>query len=177
MKSILVKQLTVIVIVLTLSALANAQDLGSKLSPLENLIGGSWEIDTQWGDGTKFKQEITYSWSLSEKMISSKTTGNISKTGYEQGLRSEGVRVWNSTDSTLKFWEFDIFGTITEGTILIDGNNHYYQYSYETGDGIMTLTDGWEFISKNEYTYSVGVFEDGMWTQKYLSGSMMRKAD
>lgn len=177
MKSILVKQLTIILLVLTFSAFAKAQDLDINLSPFENLIGGTWKIDTEWGDGTAFKQEITYTWSLSGKIISSKTIGNISKTGYEQGLRNEGVRVWSSADSTLKFWEFDVFGGVTQGKVLVKGKNHYYQYEYETGDGVMTLTDGWEFVSNDEYTYSVGVFKDGKWSQKYLSGSITRKAD
>ncbi|MBO6522900.1 MAG: hypothetical protein JJ971_03670 [Balneolaceae bacterium] len=160
-----------------ISSSAYTQELHPQLGALENLLGGTWIADGQWGDGSAFKQESAFVIGLSGNMIKSKTWGNISQTEYKHGLRSEGVRFWDASDSTLKFWEFDVFGSGLEGEITIIDKNIYLNYNYDFGSGPMQLTDGWIFISENEYEFVVGVFENGEWKQKYISTPIKRIID
>ncbi len=162
---------------LVLSSSINAQDIQSELTPLKNLIGGTWIADGVWGDGSKFEQKVHFEAGLSGKMIKTKTWGNISASGYEFGLRSEGVRFWDASDSTLKFWEFDVFGSALEGEIMIHGKDLYLSYFYDFGSGPMKLTDAWIYTSKNEYEFIVGVFDEGKWKQKYISTPFKRTPD
>lgn len=151
-----------------------SQVINPPLSVFENLIGGSWEAKGAWGDGSVFEQKVTFEVGLSGNLIKTKTLGNISASGYKFGLRSEGVRFWDTSDSTLKFWEFDVFGSAIEGEILVDGKDLYLSYYYDFGSGPMKLTDAWIYTSDNEYEFIVGVFDEGEWKQKYISTPFKR---
>lgn len=142
------------------------------MQAFENLVGGSWKAEGEWGDGTPFKQHIEFEWGLSQTIIKSKTFGNISTEGNEFGLRNVGIRAWSSEDSVMVFWEFDIFGGITEGTVKAKGKDVYYHYTYDAGQGPMELTDAWIFKDNDTYEFIVGVFREGKWEQQYLSTRM-----
>lgn len=107
-----------------------AQEGDTSLQTFENLVGGTWEGEGTWSDGNPFKLNIEYEWGLSGNLVKSKTFGNISKDGYEFGLRNEGIRAWSGEASGLVFWEFDIFGGITEGEVEVQGKDHYYRFMY-----------------------------------------------
>ena len=154
-----------------------AQELHPQLEAFKNLVGGTWVADGEWGDGSPFEQEAIFEIGLSGNLIKTQTWGNISSSDYEKGLRSEGIRFWDASDSTLKFWEFDVFGSAIKGKVMIDGESLYLSYSYDFGSGPMKLTDAWVFISKDEYEFIVGVFEEGEWKQKYISTPIKRIPD
>lgn len=168
------KTLTIILLVILTMNTVQAQNEKNTLEAFENLVGGTWEGKGAWGNGAPINQQITFEWGLSGKMIKVKTYGNVSQEGFEFGLRNEGVRMWSKESSEVKFWEFDIFGGITEGTVDTDGNNIYYRYLYETGQGTTELTDAWIHQDKNTYQYMVGVYQNGEWIQTYLSATMKR---
>jgi hypothetical protein len=146
----------------------------SVFSAHENLVGGTWKAESQWSDGTPFKSHVSYEWALDGTILKTKTFGNIRRDGYEFGLRNEGIRAYDGAHKEMVFFEFDIFGGITSGTIKYDGKNIFYQYSYETGEETMQLTDSWEYQDEDHYDYTVGVYEDGHWKQKFLTSVMTR---
>ena len=151
-----------------------SQSINPPLSAFENLIGDTWKANGAWGDGSVFEQKVTFESGLSGNLIKTKTWGNVSHTGYEFGLRSEGVRFWNSSDSVLTFFEFDVFGSAIDGEIVVDGKDIYLSYFYDFGSGPMKLTDAWLYTSENEYEFIVGVFDEGEWKQKYISAPFKR---
>ena len=120
---------------------------------LENLVGSTWVGNGAWSDGKKFHQEITIEKSLDGKIFIVKTNGNVSTEGDSQGQRSHGVRAWDSKLGATKFWEFDVFGGITEGTVVVEGNDIFYIYEYE-GE---ILTDAWIYKNENTYEFIVGI--------------------
>lgn len=148
---------------------AISQNITSSMQAFDNLVGGTWKGEGQWQDGTPFKQHIEFEWGLSGKIIKSKTYANVGEKSNEFELRNEGIRLWSDEASAIIFWEFDIFGGITEGTIDIDAQNIYYHYSYDTGQGSIELTDAWIYKEKDTYEFVVGEYQDGEWKQKYLT--------
>lgn len=154
-----------------------AQEITPELEAFQNLIGGRWIANGNWGSGTSYKQESEFETGLSGKLIKVKTWGNISETDYSFGLRSEGVRYWDESESVLKFWHYDVFGSAATGDVSTNGKDIFLSYLYDFGSGPMKLTDAWIFKSKNEYEFIVGIFEEGEWKQKYLSASFKRKPD
>jgi hypothetical protein len=157
----------------TLSTL-KAQDVNPSLQAFENLVDDTWKGEGTWENGSHFVQHIMFERGLSGKIIKVKTYGNVSRGGSEFGLRNEGVRAWSEEASAVKFWEFDIFGGITEGIVDTDGNDMYYHYSYDAGQGPTEITDAWLYRDKDTYQYIIGVYQNGEWKQKYLSTTMKR---
>jgi hypothetical protein len=168
------KTLSIILLALLTMNTVHAQEGNTSLQAFENLVGGIWEGKGAWSNGTPFHQQISFEWGLTGKMIKVKTYGNVSREGYEFGLRNEGVRMWSEETSEVKFWEFDIFGGVTDGAVETDGDNIYYRYIYETGQGQTELTDAWIHQDENTYEYIVGVYQNGEWIQRYLSTAMKR---
>lgn len=166
---------TLLLLVLTLTGSVAAQDSSAHFTAFRNLIGSRWQGSGAWIDGTPFKQEVVLSQSLKGKLIKVQTYGNVSTSGFEFGLRNEGIRAWDDAESRIGFWEFDIFGGITRGYCSVEGNNIYYHYDYDTGSEIIKMTDGWIYKDLNTYALKVGVFEDGKWTAVYLDTTMKRK--
>lgn len=107
-------------------------------------------------------------------MIKTKTWGNISAEGFEFGLRNEGVRAWSEEESAMLFWEFDVFGGITEGRVKAEGKDLYLHYIYDFGTGPTGLTDAWLYQDEDSYKFVVGVYRNGEWKQKFLSIIMKR---
>ena len=62
------------------------------------------------------------------------------------GLRNEGIRMWDGNENLMKFWEFDIYGGITEGFMGVSTDGFYYQYEYPDGNGGYRYTEG--FLDK-----------------------------
>ena len=136
-------------------------------------LNGTWKGEGKWNNGPDFKQEITYSWDIPGKVVHTLTKGNISQKGYEFGVRSSGIRTLQGANG--QFWEFDVFGQVTEGSIAIKDKNLYLTYSYDTPQGKQTLTDAWEYVDANHYNFKVGAYSDGKWEALYLEAVFTRQ--
>ena len=142
----------------------------SELAFFNHLVGKTWAAEGSWGDGTKFKQETSFSYSLDSTIVIANSKGftNVAQTTY--GMRNHGIRQFDKTSKTLRFWEFDVFGGRTEGTVMASGKNIMYQYAY----GEATITDMWEYVDENTYNFIVGSYQDGKWQQTYLKTQFKR---
>ncbi len=157
MKTIKITLILLFVIQITL-----AQE--SDLSVFKPFTGKTWKAEGNWGDGTKFKQEIEFKFDLDSTIVITKSNGFTNKEQTKYGPRNHGVRKYDDTTKTILFWEFDVFGGVTEGIVKINGKNLIYQYEY--GDSV--VTDMWEYIDDNTYTFKVGNYQEGQWKQVYL---------
>lgn len=137
----------------------------NKLSLFDNLIGKTWKAEGKWGDGSKFKQEIEFKYSLDSTLIVTEALGFTNKEQTVYGPRNHGIRKFDEQSNTIKFWEFDVFGGVTEGTVKSKGRDIIYTYAY----GESTVTDYWQYVDAHTYDFIVGDFENGQWKQKYLS--------
>ncbi|MCE7995586.1 MAG: hypothetical protein HEP71_26645 [Roseivirga sp.] len=154
-----------------LATKANSQ--GEQMKAFENLIGGEWVTTPKAAGGLQSKSVSKFEWGLNRKIIKSKYYNHDPKT-FEFGLRNEGIRAHNASDSTIVFYEFDRFGGITEGTVLTEGQNLHYEYDYH---GELKLRDTWKFIDKDNYSLTVGVWKDGKWEKKYHEALVKRVPD
>lgn len=136
-----------------------------KLTAFEPLVGANWTAEGKWGDGSIFKQETAFTYGLSGNIVIARSKGFIDKEQTVFGDRNHGIRKFDEETKQLRFWEFDVFNGLTEGIIVISGKNIYYQYTY--GDSL--ITDGWEFVDKDTYSFKVGVYDDGEWEEVYLN--------
>ena len=91
--------------------------------------------------------------------------GFVDKAQTKLGPRNHGVRQFDEETNTIKFWEFDVFGGLTKGTVFAEGKNILYQYKY----GNSVVTDMWEYVDDATYNFKVGNYENGKWKQVYLS--------
>ncbi len=146
-----------------------AQD--TELSIFENLVNKTWKAHGNWGDGSKFMQEITFKYDLEKTIITAKSKGFIDKEQTQIGDRNVGVRKFDTASKTIKFWEFDVFGGVTEGKVIAEGKNIIYQYQY----GTSVVTDMWEYVNDNTYNFKVGTYEKGVWKQIYLSTQFVKQ--
>lgn len=146
-----------------ISLVAYAQE-----NPLEknfsNLVGKTWKAEGKWGDASVFKQEILFRYSLDKKIIITETKGFTNKEQTIYGNRNHGIRKYDKETNSIRFWEFDVFGGLTKGTVLLEDKNIRYIYQY--GDTV--VTDMWEYINDTTYKFTVGNYVDGKWKQKYL---------
>lgn len=137
----------------------------NKLDFFDNLIGKTWKAEGTWGDGTKFKQEIELKYSLDSVLVIANAIGYTDKQQTMLGSRNHGIRKFDMETGTIKFWEFDVFGGVTEGTVTTKGKDIIYTYAY----GESTVTDYWEYVDDNTYNFTIGSYENGQWKQKYLT--------
>ena len=153
----------------------NAQDeKATSLLVFSNMIGGTWKAEGKWLDGKEFKQHVVFEWGLNQQIIKVKTYGYTDEDNATFGLRSEGIRAWSDRESGMKFWEFDVFGELTEGLCLVDGENFHYLYEYKWDDSYALFKDSWTKIDDDTYRYRVGVFAEGKWTAIYLDTTFKR---
>ena len=136
----------------------------TKLSPFTPLIGKVWKAEGNWGDGSKFKQEVEFHFDLNNTIVIAASKGYTNKEQTEFGARNHGIRRYNPEKQTIEFWEFDVFGGVTTGTVKNEGKNIIYTYAY----GNSTVTDMWEYVDDNTYTFKVGDYQNGEWKQLYL---------
>ncbi len=137
----------------------------SNLSIFDNLISKTWKADGNWTNGSKFKQEITFKYALDNTIIITNSTGYIDQEQTKLGLRNHGVRQFDEKSKHIKFWEFDVFGGLTTGTVFAKGKNIMYQYKY----GNSMVTDMWEYINDTTYNFKVGIYKNDIWEQLFLS--------
>ena len=123
------------------------------LSVFDNLVGGKWSIDATWSNGMPFRQERQLCYDLDKNIVNEITWGTIDQESGEFGLRNRGVRTWNKSEGRLEFYEFDRFGGVTVGTIIVDGDDFTYEYAYQ-GD---TYQDVFKKESQDRYSYSIVV--------------------
>lgn len=168
------KNLTLILLAFGLTGIVCAQDSAAYFTAFHNLIGNKWEGAGKWTDGSPFRHEVLVSTSLDGKLIRAQTYSAENTTGSGLAIRNDGIRAWDAAQSKMRFWEFDIFGGITEGYCTVDGNDIYYHYEYDPGGGTMKLTDAWIQKDKDTYQYRIGVFENGKWTKLFLDVVMRR---
>lgn len=141
------------------------------LSIFDNLINKTWKAEGNWGDGSKFHQQTTFEYDLEKAIITAKSKGYIDKKQTQIGDRNLGIRKFDTVSKTIKFWEFDAFGGVTEGKVFAEGKNIVYQYKY----GESLVTDMWEYVNDNTYNFKVGAYEDGTWKQLYLSTQFIKQ--
>ena len=143
------------------------------ISAFDNLIGKIWKAEGTWGDGSKFKQEIDFSYSSEKNAVLTKSKGYTNKEQSTYGNRNNGIRKYDPTSKSIKFWEFDVFGGITEGTVNVEGKNMYYQYQYNGA----ILKDAWEYLNEDTYNFKVGSYTNGNWEQTYLETQFVASKD
>ena len=137
----------------------------SELSIFDALVAKTWKAEGNWGDGSKFIQEITMNYSLDSTIVIVNSIGFTDKEQTTLGARNHGVRQFDKESKSIKFWEFDVFGGLTEGVVFTEGKNILYQYEY----GDSHVTEMWEYVDASTYHFKVGNYEDGIWKQTYLS--------
>jgi len=142
----------------------------NKLNIFENLLDKTWNAEGQWGDGSPFKQEITFYKKLKGQLIIAESFGFVNEAKTEWGPRNFGIRKWDTKSEIITFTEHDSFGGITQGTVTSNKNDDIiYTYTYEG----MTLTDYWQKLSNSKYKFTVGVYEDGTFKQVFLDTFMI----
>ncbi|MGH1433777.1 MAG: hypothetical protein ACRBG0_04870 [Lewinella sp.] len=129
------------------------------------LMGKTWRAEGFWANGDPFQQEVRFHWDLEKAAVIAQTDGIVDPISKAWGQRNHGIRYWNKSEEKLQFSEYDIFGSVTEGTIRLREGNIYYQYNY----GGFLLTDAWEKVDEYTYSFKVGVFAKGEWQEVYLS--------
>jgi hypothetical protein len=134
------------------------------LAAFDQLVNRTWSAEGQWADGSAFKQEIHFEYSLDEKIVLAKSKGFTDEQQTKYGPRNHGIRKYDTASKTIRFWEFDVLGGLTEGIVQVEGKNILYQYQY--GDAL--ITDLWEYVDEDTYHFKVGNYEDGSWTEVYL---------
>ncbi len=156
------KKASLLFVLIGLSYSLNAQK--SPLTAFEPFMGKTWKAEGAWGDGSVFKQETSFRYSLDSTVVIAKSLGFTNREQTSYGLRNYGIRQYDSATSTFKFWEFDTFGGLTTGQVVISGKNILYQYQY----GGTALTDMWEYVNDSTYVFKVGNYEKGQWKQIFL---------
>jgi len=137
----------------------------SKLSMFDNLVEKTWKAEGNWGDGSKFVQEIKFEYSLDSTLVITNAIGFVDKEQTKLGKRNHGIRQFDKESNSIKFWEFDVFGGLTEGVVFSKDKNIIYEYEY----GGSNVTDMWEYVNDSTYNFKVGNYKDGVWKQLYLS--------
>ncbi len=131
----------------------------------KTLTKKTWKAEGKWGDGSKFRQEIRFKYSLDSSLVIAESMGYIDKEQTQFGSRNHGIRKYDPTTKSVQFWEFDTFGGLTQGVVKTEGKNILYVYNY----GESTVTDFWEYVDENTYNFKVGDYSEGQWKQVYLS--------
>lgn len=143
--------------------LIQAQD-NKPLAIFEPLMGKTWQAEEAWENGSSFKQTVELSYDLDSSIVIVKSEGYTNQEQSEYGPRNHGIRQYDPTTKEIKFWEFDVFGGLTTGTVFAQGKNIFYQYQY----GDTFVTDLWEYINDTTYSYTVGIYTDGKWEKVFL---------
>ncbi len=137
-----------------------------ELELFENLVNKTWSAKGQWeNNGPQFKQEVSFHLDLENTIVVTESKGFINKEQTKFGDRNHGIRQYDKKTNTIKFWEFDVFGNVTKGTVVAQGKNIVYQYQY----GESLITDMWEYVDDSTYNFKVGICNNGIWEQLYLN--------
>jgi hypothetical protein len=136
-----------------------------------NLLGGKWETKGTWEIGAAYHQEKIVEMELTKKIFTVKTYDYIDSKKFDNSQRNYGIRAWDSKEQKMKFWEFDVFGGITTGEVLIDNNDIYHIYEYHD----KTLVDAWIYVDKDTYTLKICEYNDGKFGKEYMTSTYKRK--
>lgn len=115
---------TLLFCTLILNAEQNPLDI---FKPLQSHI---WKAEGKWGIGLLFKQEIELSFSLNDKIVKVESKGFTDEKQTQFGMRSHGIRQYDEESGTIKFWKFDVFGSVTEGDVRDEGKNIFYEFGF-----------------------------------------------
>lgn len=141
-----------------------------------NFVGGKWETKGKWKGGAEFHQEIIVEPELTANIFTVKTHDYIDSKQFDHARRNYGIRAWDKTEQKMKFWEFDVFGGIIIGEVIIEGKDIYHVYEYPDKDGkLRRLADAWIYVDKDTYTYKICDYQDGKPGKEYLSSTYHRK--
>ncbi|MEO0552193.1 MAG: hypothetical protein AAF149_03265 [Bacteroidota bacterium] len=143
------------------------------LSIFNNLVGKIWYAEGKWGDGSSFKQQVHFEFDLEQTIVTAKSKGFTNQEQTTYGNRNLGVRKIDTETGEIRFWEFDVFGGLTQGKITAVGKNLLYQYQY----GESFITDMWEYINDSTYNFMVGDYKEGKWNQVYLKTTFTHIAE
>jgi len=155
-----IKKYLLLIILMPLLVVSQANELQG----FENLVNNTWVANGEWSNGSQFKQEVHYTFSLNKTIIIADSKGFTNQEQTEYGNRNHGIRQYNATKNTIEFWEFDVFGGVTQGTVKIKGKDIWYRYNYDE----TTVTDCWEYVDDATYNFTVGTYKDGKWDAIYL---------
>ncbi len=150
--------------------LAVAQE-ENPIEAFEDLMEKTWAIESEWGDGTIFKQELTVEYGLNRTIIISKTKGFTDPDRTQFGNRSYGIRQYNEESGEIRFWEWDTFGGLTEGRVVVDGRDFLFIYNYQD----MKFVDIWEYLDDETYSFKVMSYENDEFGDLYLKGAYKSK--
>ena len=135
-----------------------------KLQGFDHLVNKTWVANGKWSNGDVFKQEVSFNYDLNKTIVITNSKGFINQDKSEYGNRNHGVRQYNAKEDKIEFWEFDVFGGVTQGTVEIKGKDIYYHYSY----GESLVTDCWKYVDDKTYRFTVGSYKDGKWGAIYI---------
>lgn len=166
MRSNSFKMRTFQVFIFLFSSALLCQGQDADFSIYNHLVNKTWKAEGTWGDGSAFKQEIVFRYSLDSNIVLAESMGYIDKAQSEFGLRNHGVRQFDPKSKKIKFWEFDVFGGITSGEITTTDNNLFHQYNY----GGTLVSEIWEYVNDSTYNFIVGIYdeENKKWGQTFL---------
>ncbi len=160
-----------LIITLLLNLHAVAQD--TTLAAFEPLMGKTWLAEGKWGDGSNFKQEVTFLYDLNKQLVIARSKGFTNEEQTAFGDRNHGIRKYDPVTKKFRFWEFDVFGGVTEGEILFVDRDIIYVYEY----GGFTLADRWTFVDERTYDFTVGTWNKGTQDQIFLKTKFEIKED
>lgn len=144
------------------SFIANSQNT---IMLFDNLVDKVWIAEGNWEDGTPFKQELTFTKDLNNKIVKVETKGFTNNKNSSWGKRSFGVRYWNEKENKLMFTEHDVFGNMTTGIVTSNPKGDIiYTYQYEGS----TLTDYLKYLDNNTYELTIGILENNRFIQTFL---------
>ena len=116
--------------IISLLSMSNSFGQSENLAAFDHLIGKTWVAEGTWENGSVFKQEVTFQFTLDDKLVLTKSKGFVDEKQTTFGDRNLGIRMYDSNSGSLRFWEFDVFGGMTTGTIDVSGKDIRYQYLY-----------------------------------------------
>ncbi len=140
----------------------------AQMEVFEPLLDKVWSAQGTWGDGSKFRQDISFAYGLDSTVILTNSMGYVDEEQTQYGERNHGLRRMDVPSGKMLFWEFDVFGGLTTGEVTTVGRDIYYHYEY----GGSLVTDAWLYQSDDEYRFVVGSYVDGKWNAKYLETTM-----
>ena len=162
------KKLYTLLCILVVPALLLAQEENMMLFPFKPLMEGVWKGEGKWKDGKPFKQEIAWSWGIGNQHVDYEVKSFLDTAGTSFGLAAKGTHSWDQKENKIRFWSFDVNGTVLEGIVKTKRKQLHYVYDYPMGDGTtVTLTEAWIWIKDDKYMNKIGVLEGEEWKEIY----------
>lgn len=132
-------------------------------------LGASWEIDAYFLDGNRLQQKFEVTKGADGQIYHSKTWQKDADGNYQ--LKSEGVRAWDDSSRSFKFWEWGVDGSMVSGSVVIEGKSILYIYEY----GNEIVTDMYSYERDGLFEYIIGVKNGDTWSTVYANGGVSRK--